>query len=372
MRTDHVGDVDVDTDFEPLELNTLSKDGDTLEPIPLVFIEGWAAGTSAKIFSGLDGLLNEQKAPDDQPRRMLVIKCGAYSSLWDRAHEIYAALKGGTCDYGEEHSITHAHARYGRTHENGLYENWSEDYPLHFVGHSFGGATIYFLQHLLTSGQLLGSPAMMRSIITISSPLRGTPLATSIGQLDGPTAGQKRFSIGWMMAVGVHLARTANVIAQDVYDFGADQWSNTDTETDTSSRGVTNFLQSFFPSKGQAFSADCAGYDLLVDSMERYNQKTSLCDRTFYRSYTATTCLHIPNGIDVDTEPPPLPGVWHVRTFDNTTHFELVDYLWKVRTLSKTRQFWNELGIWLRRVDQEATSIRQETVKGNTIAVAEA
>lgn len=61
-----------------------------------------------------------------------------------------------------------------------------------------------------------------------------------------------------------------------------------------------------------------------------------------------------------------------MRSFEDTTHFELVDYLWKIRTLSKTRLFWNELGIWLRRVDQESAAISQETVKGNAISVAEA
>lgn len=62
---------------------------------------------------------------------------------------------------------------------------------------------------------------MMKSIVTISSPLRGTPLAASLGQLDGPTAGQKRFSLSWMLAVGIHAAKTANVIANDIYDFGS-------------------------------------------------------------------------------------------------------------------------------------------------------
>lgn len=55
-------------------LGSLTETGQALEPVPLVFIEGWAAGTSAKIFSGLDDLLNEQAPIEAQPRRMLVIK----------------------------------------------------------------------------------------------------------------------------------------------------------------------------------------------------------------------------------------------------------------------------------------------------------
>lgn len=60
-----------------VELATLTEQGDTLEPIPLTFIEGWAAGTSAKIFSGLDDLLNEDRAPGVPARRLLVIKSGS-------------------------------------------------------------------------------------------------------------------------------------------------------------------------------------------------------------------------------------------------------------------------------------------------------
>lgn len=64
-------------DAEPVELSLLDTEGETKEPTPLVFIEGWAAGTSAKIFSGLDELLNEGKdglGETAQGRRLLVIK----------------------------------------------------------------------------------------------------------------------------------------------------------------------------------------------------------------------------------------------------------------------------------------------------------
>ena len=100
---EHVCDNAPDT--EPVELNTLSAGGDTLEPIPLVFIEGWAAGTSAKIFSGLDDLLNEQKTPDDQPRRMLVIKYGSHSLLprpTDNGH----GARGNGADYEADAVLT--------------------------------------------------------------------------------------------------------------------------------------------------------------------------------------------------------------------------------------------------------------------------
>jgi len=45
---------------------------------------------------------------------------GSISSNWDRACELYAYLKGGIVDYGEEHSKKAGHSRYGRTY-SGVY-----------------------------------------------------------------------------------------------------------------------------------------------------------------------------------------------------------------------------------------------------------
>ena len=41
-------------------------------------------------------------------------------------------------NYGEEHSLEHGHTtQYGRMHTPGLYPEWSNENPLHFLGHSF-------------------------------------------------------------------------------------------------------------------------------------------------------------------------------------------------------------------------------------------
>lgn len=224
-------------------------------------------------------------------------RCGAYSSLWDRAHEIYYALRGGRCDYGDEHSRQHNHARFGKTHTHGLYENWSERYPLHFAGHSFGGVTIAYLQQLLAKGVLPGSPAMLKSIVTISSPHRGTPLAAAFGQLEG-TGGQKRFSLGWVMAISVHLAQSLNIIGSDIYDFGGDHWmrkDSTDSDDDDDEADkdakyrLIDSVYDYLNGRSLASSADSASYDMLISSMIQHNQGSVLCEKTFYRSYAAVT-----------------------------------------------------------------------------------
>ncbi|RYE97639.1 MAG: hypothetical protein EOO77_38685 [Oxalobacteraceae bacterium] len=206
-------------------------------------------------------------------------------------------MKGGRCDYGEQHSKKHDHARHGTTHAQGLYENWSEAYPLHFVGHSFGGATIFHLQQLLGK-ELAGSPSMLKSVVTISSPLRGTPLASSFGQLDGPKAGQKRFSPGWVLASLVHVARTANGVTKDFYDFGNDHWSRpatADGEEEAaaaaarSKYGVVDSFCDYLAGRSVGFSPDSACYDMLLNTMDQHNATSELCDKTYYRSYTAST-----------------------------------------------------------------------------------
>lgn len=81
---------------------------------------------------------------------------GSISSNWDRACELYAYLKGGTVDYGKEHSKNEGHSRYGRTYPgvypelgtlgaNGLRK-------IHLIGHSMGGETIRVLAQLLENG----------------------------------------------------------------------------------------------------------------------------------------------------------------------------------------------------------------------------
>lgn len=81
---------------------------------------------------------------------------GSISSNWDRACELYAYLKGGTVDYGKEHSLKEGHNRYGRTYpgvypelgtvsSNGLKK-------VHLIGHSMGGETVRVFAQLLENG----------------------------------------------------------------------------------------------------------------------------------------------------------------------------------------------------------------------------
>jgi triacylglycerol lipase len=81
---------------------------------------------------------------------------GPISSNWDRACELYAYLKGGTVDYGEEHSKKYGNSRYGRTYP-GVYPELGTMGPnglrkIHLIGHSMGGQTIRVFAQLLENG----------------------------------------------------------------------------------------------------------------------------------------------------------------------------------------------------------------------------
>ncbi|MDT8718411.1 lipase [Clostridium sp. 19966] len=96
---------------------------------------------------------------------------GSISSNWDRACELYAYLKGGTVDYGEEHSKKDGHSRYGRTYP-GVYPELGTMganglKKIHLIGHSMGGETIRVFAQLLENGD----PDEIKSNTTDISPL---------------------------------------------------------------------------------------------------------------------------------------------------------------------------------------------------------
>lgn len=380
-------------DTQPaLELQSLDEDGTQQEPTPIVFVEGYGAGANGEaIWKGIDDLLNIGKPPDAAPRRLLVVKCGAFSSVWDRAIEVYYALKGGEVDYGEEHAREFHHARYGRKHAKGLYENWSEEYPLHFIAHSFGGPTVFHLQQMLGK-QLPGSPSMMLSVSSISSPFRGTPMTSISGQTEA--GGHERFSLGWILSAAFTLAHTTKLLGSEMFDVNADQWTKDESGPFSVLRNVANLLDG----KGLASSIDSAGHNMLLSEMDRINQDSVLCPDTFYRSYVASTpapkllppfaymshrlstfehypdddpawrendwvvplksqyhpkscsetsCLHLLPDIE---EPPPVKGVWHVVAWE-ASHFGLVDYMWRLRDNVNSRFMWSSHGDYLREID---------------------
>ena len=163
---------------------------------------------------------------------------GPFSSNWDRACELYALIKGGLVDYGQNHSATHNHLRYGRNY-TGLYTKWGtvnsdgSINKVHIMGHSMGGQTARMLTQMLehgTSGAPIeedplshslfsGGKSWVHSITTISTPNQGTTLADGFSIIGDPV---KDLLAGVLSVVGILGTKT-----EMFYDAKLDQWGIT-------------------------------------------------------------------------------------------------------------------------------------------------
>ncbi|KAH0864368.1 hypothetical protein HID58_081579 [Brassica napus] len=122
--------------------NTTTAQVNDLTPIVLVHgIFGFGKGR----LGGLSYFAGAEKKDE----RVLVPDLGSLTSVHDRARELFYYLKGGRVDYGEDHSKTCGHSQFGRFYDKGEYQEWDEDHPIHFVGHSAGAQVVRVLQQML-------------------------------------------------------------------------------------------------------------------------------------------------------------------------------------------------------------------------------
>ncbi len=121
---------------------------------------------------------------------------GPFNSAWDRTCEVYAALVGKVVDYGEVHSKTHNHERFGFSYEGKalMGEPWNMEEKINLVGYSFGSEVARLLTSLLafgneeemsatgeeTSELFKGGHKSINACITLSAPHNGTPLANAL------------------------------------------------------------------------------------------------------------------------------------------------------------------------------------------------
>lgn len=139
-------------------------------------------------------------------------------SAWDRACELYAQLAGTRVDYGEVHSQTFHHERYGRDFSGcPLIPAWNDGTKLVLLGHSFGGTTVRLFSELLAHGDTKeqhavparelspffagGRAGCIHSLVTLASPMNGT---TAYNLFEDPS----------FDPAGVHVPRRSRMLAR--------------------------------------------------------------------------------------------------------------------------------------------------------------
>ena len=225
---------------------------------------------------------------------------GPVSSAWDRACELYAQLTGTTVDYGQAHAETHGHARFGRSYDTPLVENWGakinggQRIKINLVGHSFGGATVRLLTWLLENGSVEeqaatgdetsplftgGKGNWVSSVTALCAPHNGSSLITAMDTL-GSIVG-----IGDSSQLLAYLVFSAAGLATPVastYDFMLDQFGISAAEGSLKSvRSVIAALTA----KGN----DHAGYDLSPDGAKELNERIGTVKDVYYFSFPYCT-----------------------------------------------------------------------------------
>ena len=295
--------------------------------IPIVLVHGFGGWGREEMagkfwywggFSDLQAQLNSG-AVDGREVRVMTAAVGPFSSVWDRAVELFYQIKGGTVDYGAAHASEHGHARFGRTFP-GLYPEWDCDHPVHLVGHSMGGLTARALVQMLSDN---GAPSLgeeglfgagdascagegfayirprhyhvdaswVRSVTTIACPHDGTPM---VDLLDTWVA-----TLFDSMCYGTGLAGGLQRADACLYDFKLDQWGIEPRRAGEAWREYSSRVMGASVWKDKP--RDLCHFDLSLQGAAELNAWVKEAPGVLYLSFSAST-----------TYPDPLFGSVHV------------------------------------------------------------
>lgn len=155
------------------------------------------------------------------------------SSAWDRACELYAQLTGTVVDYGEAHAEKYGHDRYGEDFTGkALIDNWNAEDKINLLGHSFGGATIRMLAHLMAEGD------------------------------------------------ADEMAKTASDDISGLFTGGKAEWIYSLTSLAAPHNGTT----AYGVEESEEAEYDTAAYDMHIDNALEMNKKLTISDTTYYFS----------------------------------------------------------------------------------------
>ncbi len=220
---------------------------------------------------------------------------GPFNSAWDRSCEMYAQIMGGTVDYGKVHSEKYGHARYGRTYEKGLIEDWGkggDHQKINIIGHSFGGPTVIAFANLMAEGcqeEIDGTPAdelsplfegghadMIHTVTTLAGVNNGTTLASF-------------FTPKGMGRIETALLSLACAVSESgssqYFDFMVDHWGMQPKPEDMSAEPVLH-KPSEFKDQMERFKAnrvDNIGYEMQIEVWQDICKKhIRISDKIYY------------------------------------------------------------------------------------------
>ena len=218
------------------------------------------------------------------PLRRHIASVGPISSAHDRACELAYQIKGGQVDYGEDHAATAGHARFGRSYDaaQAFHPEWSEQQPVHLVGHSMGAPTIWLLQHLLAEDFFgWGSDGTwIKSMSCISGVLNGSTATYFLG-CNEETGLVDPGSIADFLARAIELSiRLTGDLFARLYDFDLDHWGISSDHGDGLEQQLARIAETpMFRGK------DNAAYCLTIQGLLEQNAMCQTHPETFYFSY---------------------------------------------------------------------------------------
>ena len=226
---------------------------------------------------------------------------GPISSAHDRACELFAQIAGKQVDYGEQHAREAGHARNGKDYTDlAIHKDWSEQRPIHLVGHSFGGPTILKLQQLLADDHwgLDTNTNWIKSVTGISAVYRGSTL-TYQKACDIET-GEVKNDIGkFMTALLKVLTGLGGERLKRLYDFDLGHWNIKAQTAEEKPRALSDWWgeigqMGLFKARSKSDkSSDNAIYDMTQQGIKKlYDFKTN--PGTYYFSYTTERTWQLP------------------------------------------------------------------------------
>lgn len=221
---------------------------------------------------------------------------GPISVNWDRVCEFYAQLTGTRVDYGEAHSKTHGHARYGRTYDKPLFEGWGQPdssgktKKVNLIGHSLGGNTVRQLLGLLADGSQEeinatdpdelsglftgGKSDWVNAVVTVCSPNNGCSLYYFCTQFNliKPV---KIIMFSWARMWG------HNNLAHGYFDFHLEHFGLTDVpgEEFTSDMSLATLIKIIRDEDGWVEPS------LSPEGVSEMNESVGICNDVYYFAY---------------------------------------------------------------------------------------